>query len=142
KKTLSRIPPMRMPSRPGSAPAKQNDSSAASVLLIDDEESIVFTWAEILKRHGMELGIAASAREAIQKFREREWDVIVTDLRRAESAGRRILNDSSGAAPATIAIVLTGYPTLESAISAIRAGVHDYLTKPCKVEDMLASVKR
>ena len=100
------------------------------------------TWAEILKRQGMEIGIALSSAEAAQKFQEREWDVIVTDLRLADSDGVTILNEINRDAPATISIVLTGFPTLESAVAAIRAGVYDYLIKPCKVEDMLASIRR
>jgi len=90
----------------------------------------------------MEIGIALSAAEAAQKFQEREWDVIVTDLRLADSDGVTILNEINRDAPATISIVLTGFPTLESAVAAIRAGVYDYLIKPCKVEDMLASIRR
>ena len=98
--------------------------------------------AEILRREGMETGIATNADEASKKFRNREWDVIVTDLRLGESDGVSLLNEISREAPATISIVLTGFPTLPSAISAIRAGVHDYLIKPCKVMDMVASIKR
>jgi DNA-binding NtrC family response regulator len=90
----------------------------------------------------MDIGVANSAKAAAEKFREREWDVIVTDLRLGDSDGVAVVNEISREAPATISIVLTGFPTLPSAISAIRAGVHDYLIKPCKVQDMLASIKR
>ena len=113
-----------------------------AILFIDDEEAIIATWAEILKREGMDIGLANSVSEAAERFREREWDVIVTDLRLGDSDGVSLLNEISREAPATISIVLTGFPTLPSAISAIRAGVHDYLIKPCKVQDMLASIKR
>ena len=121
--------------------AKQRQSSP-SVLIIDDEDAIVATWEEILKREGLQLGVATSAKEAARKFRERDWDVILTDLRLVDGDGVAVLNEISREAPATISIVLTGFPTLESAISAIRAGVHDYLIKPCKVEDMLQSIRR
>jgi DNA-binding NtrC family response regulator len=90
----------------------------------------------------MQVGIATSADEAAHLFSGREWDVIVTDLRLGDSDGVAIVNEISQRAPATISIVLTGFPTLQSAIAAIRAGVHDYLIKPCKVQDMLASIKR
>ena len=113
-----------------------------SVLIIDDEEAIVATWAEILRREGLQLGIATSTKEATRKFRERNWDVILTDLRLEDGDGVTILNEICRDSPGTISIVLTGFPTLESAISAIRAGVHDYLIKPCKVEDMLRSIRR
>ena len=122
--------------------AKLEQPRPPSVLFIDDEEAIIATWAEILRREGMDIGLANSAKEAMKKFREREWDVIVTDLRLGDSDGVTLLNEISREAPATISIVLTGFPTLPSAISAIRAGVHDYLIKPCKVQDMLASIKR
>lgn len=88
------------------------------------------------------MGWATSAREAVQKFHEREWDVIITDLRLVDGDGVSVLKAIYKESPGTISIVLTGFPTLESAIAAIRAGVHDYLIKPCKVEDMLKSIRR
>src|SRR5215471_1821098 len=136
------VPKTKPPSTLQSLRAKQQRPTPPTVLFIDDEESIAWTWAEILKRQGMEIGIALSSAEAAQKFQEREWDVIVTDLRLADSDGVTILNEINRDAPATISIVLTGFPTLESAVAAIRAGVYDYLIKPCKVEDMLASIRR
>jgi len=111
-------------------------------LIIDDEEAIVATWAEILRRQGMDLDVATSAREATRKVHDRDWDVILTDLRLGDGDGVTILNEICKDSPGTISIVLTGFPTLESAITAIRAGVHDYLIKPCKVEDMLRSIRR
>jgi DNA-binding NtrC family response regulator len=125
-----------------SLPAELEQSRPPSVLFIDDEAAIIATWAEIFRREGMDIGVANSAQDAIKKFREREWDVIVTDLQLGDDDGVSLLNEISSEAPVTISIVLTGFPTLPSAISAIRAGVHDYLIKPCKVQDMMASIKR
>jgi two-component system response regulator HydG len=113
-----------------------------AVLIIDDEETILATWMEILRREGLFVGSASSIKETTRKFQEREWDVIITDLRLVDEDGVSILSEIQRRAPTTISIVLTGFPTLESAVSAIRAGVHDYLIKPCKVEDMLTSIRR
>jgi len=120
----------------------ESRTSVPNVLIIDDEETIVATWMEILKREGYLLGMATSAEEAFVRFEEREWDVVISDLRLPDGDGMALVAHVHKNTPATICIVLTGFPTLPSAIAAIHAGVHDYLIKPCKVDEMLASIRR
>jgi len=142
KRPPSSVTARKPPSTVQSLRSKQESPAAPAVLFIDDEETIVATWSEILKRRGMQIGVACSADEAVAQLRERAWDVVVTDLRLGQSDGVSILGEISRLAPGTISIVLTGFPTLNSAVAAIRAGVDDYLIKPCKVEDMISAIRR
>jgi len=141
-KPPSVVPAAKPPSTLASIRRANERPIPPSVLIIDDEESIAATWAEILRREGMELDIATTAKEAARKFRTRDWDVIVTDLRLPDGDGVDLLSEISQQRPATISIVITGYPGLDSAVAAIRAGVHDYLSKPCKVQDIIRSIRR
>lgn len=112
------------------------------ILVVDDEQSVATTIEAILRLDGHDVVAVTSGADAIRLLGERQFDVVLTDLRLADLDGIEILKEVQRTAPETAAIMLTGYASLESAIAALRSGAYDYLLKPSDVEELRATVNR
>src|SRR5512140_3020047 len=112
------------------------------ILVVDDEESVATTIEAILKLDGHDVVAVTSGGEAIRLLNERQFDVVLTDLRLGDMDGIEVLKEVQRTAPDTAAIMLTGYASLESAIAALRSGAYDYLMKPSEVDELRATVNR
>jgi signal transduction histidine kinase len=112
------------------------------VLVVDDEESVATTIQAILQLDGHEVVAVTSGAEAMRILRQRQFDVVLTDLRLTDVDGIEVLREVQRTAPESAAIMLTGYASLESAIAALRSGAYDYLMKPSDVEELRATVNR
>jgi signal transduction histidine kinase len=113
-----------------------------TVLVVDDEESVATTIEAILKMDGHDVTAVTSGAEAVRLLNERQYDVVLTDLRLADMDGVDVLKEVQRTSPDTAAIMLTGYASLESAVAALRSGAYDYLMKPSDVEELRATVNR
>ena len=112
------------------------------ILVVDDEESVATTIEAILKLDGHDVLAVTSGEAAIRLLHERQFDVVLTDLRLADIDGIEILREVQRTSPETAAIMLTGYASLESAVAALRSGAYDYLMKPSDVDELRATVNR
>lgn len=119
-----------------------SDDSAARVLVVDDEPSVLETVSAILCRAGYQVVGVADAGAALTHLHAEDFDAMLTDLRLESASGLSLIAELNRVSPDTPAIVLTGYASLESAIDALREGVYDYLIKPCAVEELKATVGR
>ncbi len=115
-------------------------SDAAKILVVDDEQSVRLSLAELLSMEGYQVTTAASGEEALQYLEETIFDLILLDLIMPGTSGLEVMKIARRIAPETVIIMLTAHGTLKSAISALRQGAHDYLLKPCAVDDILTSV--
>ena len=113
-----------------------------NLLVVDDEESVAVTMGAILEMDGYRVAISTTGADAVRKLHERQFDLVLTDLRLDDSDGLTIINEVCRVQPETVSIVLTGYASLESAVKALREGAYDYLIKPCDVEELRATVAR
>ena len=104
------------------------------VLIVDDEESIRVTLAEFIKDDTYEVHTAADVDEALKLIEDRPFDVVVTDIVLPRVNGVVLLKEVKKKWPDTQVIMLTGDPTVETAVEAVRAGAFDYLTKPVSKE--------
>src|SRR6185503_8929346 len=117
-------------------------SLATRLLVVDDEESVAITVSEVLRLDGYEVDTALSGAEAVACLRDTQYDLVLTDLHMEGGDGLSVLTEVKRASPLTIAIVLTGFASLESAIAALRQGAYDYLVKPCIIDDMKHTIQR
>src|SRR5215216_389210 len=117
-------------------------SPGTRLLVVDDEESVAFTVSEVLRLDGYDVDTALSGREAIARLQSNSYDLVLTDLHMEGGDGISVLSEVRRTAPLTIAIVLTGFASLESAIAAMRQGAYDYLVKPCIIDDMKHTIQR
>lgn len=114
----------------------------ASVLVVDDEPSVLETIAAILVDEGYDVETAPSVRDAVRHLRRRSFDVVLTDLRMEGEGGLELLAEIRLKWEGTVSLVLTGYASLDSAIDALREGAYDYLIKPSEVTELKATVAR
>jgi len=112
------------------------------ILIVDDEESILFSLRRALERDGHEVWTAGDGHQALRLVQHHVFDLILTDLKMEGVGGVEVLRQARAMSPDTAIIMLTGYATLESAIEALRLGAIDYLTKPCSTADVRASVEK
>ena len=114
----------------------------ARLLVVDDEENLRITTAAILEKEGYTVDTAASGNEAIALLANTDYDLVLTDLHMDGGDGLAVLNEIRCNSPFTISIVLTGFASVESAISALQEGAYDYLVKPCDIETMKHTIRR
>jgi signal transduction histidine kinase len=116
--------------------------TSSKILVVDDEQSVATTIKAILQLDGNEVTAVTSGTEALAQLREHEFDVVLTDLRLDDLDGIEILRETQKLWPDTVSIMLTGYASLESAVTALRSGAYDYLIKPSDVDELRATIGR
>lgn len=110
-------------------------------MLVDDEEAIRESLGELLKLEGYEVSLAESGDVAVNLLNTEEFDLVLLDLKMPGMSGVEVLRWINAHVPDTKVIFLTAHGTLESAIEALRHGVHDYLLKPVSAQEILQSVR-
>ncbi len=114
----------------------------AKILIVDDESRILLLMQSLLKTNGYDVELARDGESALAIIRKGGIDIAVTDLRMQPMDGMTLFREIKAIAPTMPVILLTAYATVETAIEAMKSGVFDYLTKPFKVDDMIACLKR
>jgi signal transduction histidine kinase len=114
-----------------------------SILLIDDEESIVESLGYSLSNMGgFSVEVALSGDEGVQKFLDRKFDLVITDLMMGTKDGIQVLKEVKRLNPECPVVILTGHGTMQTAIEALAQGASDYLLKPCSSEELFIRTRR
>lgn len=113
-----------------------------SILIVEDEEVLRQSLAELLADEGYGVHQAGDGKEAYDFILKQSVDLILTDIRMPNMDGIELLGRLQQTAPQTPVIILTAYGTVESAVAAMRAGAYDYLLKPVNFDDVLLKVER
>jgi len=116
--------------------------SPSRVLVVDDEETVTVTLQGILELDGYSVTASTSGEIALELMRTHPFEVVLTDLRMDGVDGLDLLRELHTISPDSVAIVLTGYGSLDSAVQALREGAYDYLVKPCDILEMRTTVAR
>jgi len=104
--------------------------SSIHILVVDDERSLRESCATVLKYEGYEVSLASRGDEAGQMLKRTKFDIVLLDLYMGDVPGMRLLRMCLEAHPETIVIMMTGNPSVDSSLEALRAGAWDYLPKP------------
>jgi signal transduction histidine kinase/DNA-binding response OmpR family regulator len=112
----------------------------ARVLIVDDEKSIRNTVSEFLRLDGHEVRTAEDADAAGALMQAHAFDVVVTDIVLPRVSGVTLLQRIKEQTPDIQVIMLTGEPTVDTAVDAVRAGAYDYLSKPTGKRELLLVV--
>jgi len=102
----------------------------SSVLIADDEEEIAQALGRVLGRKGLTTLLAKGGREALDLIRAAHPDVMLVDFRMPEMDGMELMRKSQELDPELPVILITAFADVRGAVEAIRAGAHDYLSKP------------
>jgi len=112
----------------------------ANVLVVDDEKTVCNSCKKILTQEGYNVDTALSGEEALNKVKGNGFDVVIADWKMPEIDGMEVIRRIKRDNPNVIVIMITGYPSVESSIKAIRSGVSDYVAKPFTPEELSDAV--
>jgi signal transduction histidine kinase len=114
----------------------------SKVLVIDDEEISRISCERILKRIGIETSKAASGRAGLDLLVREPHDLVLVDLKMPEMDGMEVARRIRDYDPNAVIIIITGYATIETAVTAIKEGAYDYLPKPFTPDELVIVVRR
>lgn len=114
----------------------------ARILVIDDEEVIHASLKRTLERRGHLVDSELSAKDGLDRARRGDYDLIITDLMMPGINGIELLKQVQSGGPAVPVLMITGYPTIKTALQALRLGAVDYLAKPFTRRELIGPVNR
>ena len=111
-------------------------TAKARILVVDDEQSMREFLEIFFRREGFEVTTAADVESALVCVTADEFDVVISDVQMPERSGLDVLRGVKESAPETVVIMITAFATAETAITAMKEGAYDYVTKPFKVDEL------
>jgi DNA-binding NtrC family response regulator len=126
--------------RPAVVPAAAKP--APNVLVVDDERTVCNSCRKILSQKGYKVDVALSGEEALGKVKGEGFDLVITDWKMPKIDGLEMARRIKKEKPATQVIVITGYPSVDSSIEAIRSGIADYVPKPFTPDELTDAALR
>lgn len=119
-----------------------NTKKIGKVLIVDDEAVVRNAIGRALRDKGISSVPAASAYEAMDKLTDQSYDVVLLDVRMPDMDGMETLRRIRALYPELSVIMITGYPSIDTAVNCIKLGALDYLVKPFRLDDLEASLKK
>ena len=117
-------------------------TARARILVVDDEQSMREFLEIFLRREGYDVCVAPDVESGLAHLENDEIDLVITDMQMPEKTGLDLILEARGISPETIVIVVTAFGTTDSAISAMKEGAYDYLTKPFKVDELRLVIEK
>ena len=112
------------------------------VMVVDDESTQLEFVGGFLRKAGFEVVLMENAARALERFRKEPFDLVLTDQRMPEMSGIDLLTQCRAVDPEVAVIIMTAYGSIETAVSAMKEGATDYLTKPLNLEELLLRIER
>ncbi|MDA8082679.1 MAG: sigma-54 dependent transcriptional regulator [Nitrospiraceae bacterium] len=112
------------------------------ILVVDDERDICRALEFLLTREGYKVVTTHNGEDALKKIEAEDFDLMITDLKMEGIDGMELLDRALGIAPNLIAIMMTAFASVESAVTAMKKGASDYIVKPFINEDVRMTVRR
>jgi len=106
------------------------------LLIIDDEDIVLKSCLRILKNDDYEIDTAYSGDEGLGRTKEKDYDIVITDLKMPGLSGMEVLATLRKNKPEVTVIIFTGYATVENAREALKMGAFDYIPKPFTNEEL------
>jgi DNA-binding NtrC family response regulator len=112
------------------------------LLIVDDEPIVGKRLKAALEKHGYEVEVFETGQSAIQRLKERQFDIVVSDIRMEDADGLDVLEAVKQSSSRTKTILITGYATVELAREALAKGAFDFLAKPFQPKDLRAMIEK
>ncbi|MDH4196062.1 MAG: sigma-54 dependent transcriptional regulator [Candidatus Aminicenantes bacterium] len=111
-------------------------TEAVRILVIDDDEAMLDSIAQVLHKEGFQIRTAPAGKKGLEMFSREAFHCVFLDLKLPGIPGLQVLSRIKEASPETPVTVITGYGTIESAVEAIKLGAFDYMVKPFTPEEL------
>ncbi|RZB34901.1 MAG: hypothetical protein SRB1_00669 [Desulfobacteraceae bacterium Eth-SRB1] len=113
-----------------------------TILIVDDEPSMRIALSESLKSCGYKVEVSGSGADALEKFQEDKFEVVITDIRMPGMSGMDVLRGIKKISSKTPVIVITAYGTVNTAVEAMKEGAADFIMKPFSIDHLELLVKK
>ena len=123
-------------------PSHRNRDIRPSLLLVDDDIAQSEALARALVARGFQVRVAHTAKQASQSADDDPPQCAVIALKLPDASGLKLLSALLGLNPHMRIVVLTGYPSIRTAVEAIKLGATDYLAKPANVDEVVSAFQR
>ena len=112
------------------------------ILVVDDEHTLRESCAAVLRHEGYDVTVCSRGQEALDLLKRRAFDLVLVDLYMSQVDGLTLLRTALGTNRDTMVIVMTGNPSVESSVEALRQGAFDYLPKPFSASHLQVLIGR
>lgn len=119
----------------------QTSDPVCDILVMEDEETVAKGLEMVLAEEGYRVALAATGHEAIDTFAQKEFDLLVADLRLPDMDGMDVIKMVKEKWPSTEVVVITGYSSVTSVVASMKLGAYDYLAKPFTEEQIKESIR-
>jgi DNA-binding NtrC family response regulator len=116
--------------------------SQGKLLIVDDELSVRDSLGKWFREEGYEIGSAESASDALTRMAENKWDVALLDIKMRGTDGIELQRRLHELDPDLIVIMMTGYASVETAVTALKNGAYDYVSKPLDPDEIAHLVNK
>ena len=115
---------------------------ACRILIVDDDPIVREVLESIIAAAGHKTDVATDGAEGLRKASENEYDIIFTDLKMPRMGGMDFLREIKRRVPGVSVVMITGFPTVETAVAAMKEGADDFITKPFNTESVQSIIDR
>jgi DNA-binding NtrC family response regulator len=107
------------------------------ILIVDDDETVRWSYLRSLQGISCNIATAGNGEEALETMEQNPFDVVLLDMRMPGQDGLSVLRTIKQKWPESEVVIITGYPTVDSAKEAVRLGAYDYVAKPVGPQDVI-----
>jgi len=111
------------------------------ILVVDDDEGVLSSISKALRLEGYHVDVANTGKKAVECTKRNFYNLALVDIRLPDMEGTELLTAMKDTIPKMVKIILTGYPALPNAVTALNKGADGYLTKPVKMDELLKTIK-
>ncbi len=112
------------------------------ILVVDDEKLMRVSLEDKLMKEGYAVTCVTNAIEGLKISKTTDFDVVITDLRLPKMDGIDFLREIKKLSPDTVVIIMTAYGSIENAVTAMKEGAYDYVTKPFSLEELIVKLQK
>ncbi len=113
-----------------------SEQAKAKILIVEDEDMARKNLEHILKKEGYDVVSVDNGKKALEHLGTTNFDLVLTDLKMEKVDGMEVLEKSRSLQPYTEVVMITGYATVDSAVTAMKKGAYYYIAKPYKIEEV------
>ncbi len=117
------------------------DNISGSILLADDEQTFLAATSELLRNEGFLCDCAENSQQALEKLSKTSYDLLIADIKMPGNSNLELIQKVASENPAISVILITGYPSQQTAIAAVRLPVVAYILKPLDFSELLQKTK-